>query len=367
MFTRSLPAGPGRVGNALLAPVLSVAAAKMGGVMTQRRLNRSLLARQGLLEPFDLPVPQVLERVGGLQAQYAPSMYIGLWSRMRSFSRDELTRALADRQVAQGTLLRGTIHLVAAADYWWFAAAVRDSLRAALQRELSAGAIQRRADRLRTALADRPLRQAEIDELVGRDARRWMNLFLDLVRVPPSGTWQRRRADVYADATAWLGPGEVSTAGAIDFLVRRYLAGFGPATRADIASWCGLPVRTVTAALQRLDHLVLEGPGGTTLVDLPGAPLPDPDHPVPVRFLPTWDATLLTHARRTQLLPEQHRPKIFSTKTPHSFPTVLVDGAVAGTWRYAGGRVELTEFDPLPPRVRRSVEEAAEVLAAFHR
>lgn len=341
----------------------------MDGVITQRQLNRSLLARQGLLEPFDPPVPQVLERVGGLQAQYAPSMYIGLWSRMRSLSRDDLTRALADRRVAQGTLLRGTIHLVAAGDYWWFAAAVRDSLRAAYRPngETSVGELQRRADRLRAALADRPLRQSEIDELVGRDARQWMNLLLDLVRVPPSGTWPRRRADVYADATAWLGPGEVSTAEATDFLVRRYLAGFGPATRADIASWAGLPVRTVTAALQRVEHVMLEGPGGTTLVDLPGAPLPDPDHPVPVRFLPTWDATLLAHARRTQLLPEQHRPKIFSTKTPHSFPTFLVDGAVAGTWRYADGRVELTEFDPLPSRVRRAVEEAAETLAEFHR
>lgn len=339
-------------------------------MISQRQLNRSLLARQGLLEPYDASIPQVLERVGGLQAQYAPSMYIGLWSRLRTFSRGELTRALEAREVAQATLLRGTIHLVSAADYWLFSTAVRGSLRDSFDRiakgDPPAAAVERMAARLRAALADGPLRQAEIDELLGRQARRWMNSYVDLVRVPPSGTWERRRADLYADASGWLGPGRVSADDAVDALVRRYLGGFGPAPTADIASWAGLPVRTIAAALRRVDHVVLEGPGGSTLVDLPGASLPAADQPAPVRFLPTWDAVLLVHARRTQVLPERHRPKIFSTKTPHSFPTFLVDGAVAGTWRYADGRIELAEFEPLPGRVRRSVEEAAEGLAAFH-
>ena len=76
---------------------------------------------------------------------------------------------------------------------------------------------------------------------------------------------------------------------------------------------------------------------GKELVDLPRAPLPDPDTPAPVRFLPVWDATLLVHARRTQILPEEHRSRVFNVKTPQSVHTFLVDGQVAGTWRHERG------------------------------
>jgi hypothetical protein len=75
---------------------------------------------------------------------------------------------------------------------------------------------------------------------------------------------------------------------------------------------------------------------------------------------------LLVHARRTGLLPEEHRPRIFHTKAPQSFPTFLVDGAVAGTWRYASGAVELTPFGRLDAAARRELAAESERLAAFH-
>ncbi|HEY9377913.1 MAG TPA: winged helix DNA-binding domain-containing protein [Jiangellaceae bacterium] len=340
-------------------------------VLSQRELNRALLARQGLLEPVDDPLPQVLERVGGIQAQYAPAMYVGLWSRMASFERDDLTLALEKRSVVQGTLLRGTIHLVSREDYWPFAVAVRAELREwfvkVTKGDPSEAELDQAANKVRLALRDGPLRQTEIDELIGRPARAGINMVLDLVRIPPSGTWERRRADLHADAKGWLGPPNVSAKDAQVLLVRRYLGGFGPATQAEIANWAGLPVRTVVAALDRIDHVTYQAEDGSPLVDLPDRPLPDPTAPVPVRFLPTWDATLLVHARRARILPEEHRSKVFNTKTPHSVPTFLVDGSVAGTWRYEDGRVELTEFDRLSRRVRREAEQAAEALAAFHR
>jgi Winged helix DNA-binding domain len=47
-------------------------------------------------------------------------------------------------------------------------------------------------------------------------------------------------------------------------------------------------------------------------------------------------------------------------------PTFLVAGAVAGTWRYKGDRVELKPLEPLPRGVRRELEDEAAQLSAFH-
>lgn len=340
--------------------------------LTQRELNRALLARQMLLERASAPLPRVLERMGCLQAQYAPSMYIGLWSRVEGFERDQLTRALEKRTVVQGTLMRVTIHLVSARDYWPLAVSVRQSrrdwwLRSTSHRDhLSDRALVAAARRLRPRLADGPLRVKEIDELLGKEHSRAVGSWLDLVRVPPSGTWERRRADLVAASEDWLDPEEVDPEAALDHLVRRYLGGFGPATRADIASWTGLPLGAIGPALERLKLRRFRSDSGDELLDLPRAPLPDPDTPAPARFLPTFDATLLAHARRTGILPEEYRPLIFSTKNPQSVPTFLVDGVVAGAWRYEDGRVRLEPFGKLSRAARRELEEEGERLAPFH-
>ncbi len=331
--------------------------------LTQRELNRALLARQLLLERARTPLPKALERIGGIQAQYAPSMYIGLWSRLEGFTRDALTRALERRSVIQATLMRHTIHLVSKADYWPLALAVRDARRAHFQRAMrdapSPRAMAGAARRLRSAM-NGTISRKEIEALLGRPRASGIGLWIDLVRVPPSGTWERRRADLYAAAEDWVGPPGDGDAPA--HLVRRYLGGFGPASEKDVVSYTGLPLTEVRAVLGRLELRRCDG----GLLDLPRAPLPDPETPAPPRVLPTWDATLLVHARRTGVLPEEHRPKIFGIKTPHSFPTFLVDGQVAGTWRYEKGRIALQPFGRLDAADRRALDEEADRLAEFH-
>ena len=104
---------------------------------------------------------------------------------------------------------------------------------------------------------------------------------------------------------------------------------------------------------------------GKELLDLAGLPLPDADTPAPVRFLPVWDASLLVHARRTGILPEEHRSRIFNTKTPHSVDTFLVDGRVAGTWRNEDGRISLKPFAELPSRTMDELRDEADRLEAF--
>jgi hypothetical protein len=337
--------------------------------LTQRELNRALLARQLLLERARLPLPRVLERIGGIQNQYAPNGYIRLWSCVEGFRRADLTGALERRSVVQASLLRSTIHLVSKRDYWPFVVATREAQRdwwlrvtkpRPAERELEA-----RAEELAGLLAGGPRRQDDIAAIVGRS---WgiVGPWLDLVRVPPSGTWEQRRASLYQTAERWVGPEDARPEASLELLVRRYLGAFGPASRADLASWAGLRLGQVAPVLERMTLRRFRDEAGGELLDAPRAPLPDPDTPAPVRFLPTWDAVLLVHARRTQVLPECYRPLLFSTKTPQSFPTFLVDGAVAGTWKHENGRIELTPFERLDRSTMRELREEADALAALH-
>ena len=188
------------------------------------------------------------------------------------------------------------------------------------------------------------------------------------IRVPPSGTWERRRADLYAAAESRLGPppAELDEGDGIELLVRRYLGGFGPAARDEIANWAGLDPARLVPVLQRIPLRRFEGDDGAELIDLPRAPLPDPETPAPPRFLPTWDATLLVHARRTGILPEEHRPKVFNTRTPQSVPTFLIDGRVAGTWRYEKGKLKTEPFARLDTAARKALREESERLLELH-
>jgi hypothetical protein len=338
-------------------------------VLTQRELNRALLARQLLLTRAKTPIPKALERIAGIQAQYAPSMYVGLWSRIEGFGRDQLTRALERRSVVQGTLMRATIHLVSKGDYWPFAAGIRkDQLEWWLRvhgRGTDTAELKADARKVRRAMAGKTLGRVELEKVLGKRLG-LSGLALDLVRVPPSGTWERRRADFYALAVDWVGPEDSKPGEGVEHLVRRYLQGFGPARATEIADWAGLNVKTIRPVLERLSLRRFQDGQGNELVDLPRAPLPDPDTPAPVRFLPVWDATLLVHARRTQIVPEEYRPRVFNVKTPQSVNTFLVDGQVAGTWRYEKGRVNLEPFGRLSKTVRKELDEEAERLAAFH-
>lgn len=344
-------------------------------VLTTRDLNRALLARQLLLTRSRLPLTRVLEQIAGLQAQYAPSAYIGLWSRLDGFALANLTRALERRRAVQATLMRSTIHIVSARDYWLFADGIRRSReewwRRTHAKRLGAIDLEAAAVRVRAVLGDGTYHRDElVDVCRGFDPDNgtavWNGLTLDLVRAPPSGTWERRRADLFATAESWLGASPVDEPAGLGHLLRRYLAAFGPGTLTEAANWAGVDVTTLRPAAERLRLATYRDEEGKELLDLLRAPLPGADVDAPIRFLPTWDATLLVHARRTQILPERFRPLVFDVKTPHSLPTFTVDGAVAGKWRTERTRDRATlllePFEPLPRRILRAVVDEAERL-----
>jgi hypothetical protein len=361
------------------APVRSrlAAVAATTRTLSERQLNRALLARQHLLRRSAASLPAMLASVGCIQMQYAPSGYIGTWSRLAGTTRARVTRALERRQAVQATLLRSTIHLASAADFPVLFAATADARqevarRAARARRLEEVDYAALAERVADWFDDGPLERSQVlDRLAseGYGKEHWESLsqWLALLRVPPQGTWERRRAHLFASAPVELGdPGPADPDAAIALLVDRYLGGFGPASADDLASWSGVPVGAFDEVLDRLPlRRFMSGYDGAELLDLPRRPLPDASTPAPVRFLGTWDATLLVHARRTQILPDDLRDRVFHIRRPHSVNTVLVDGQVAGTWTIGRGGVVVEPFDGVPARYRDELEAERAALEAF--
>ena len=221
------------------------------------------------------------------------------------------------------------------------------------------------ADRLREALRDGPRTVKELGD-VAKGFIGSLGYWVDLVRVPPSGTWERRRADRLALAEEWVGPDDATEAEGLEHLVRSYLRGFGPATWKDIASWAGVGSSELKRGAANLALARYRDEQGGELIDLEGLAIEDEDAAVPVRFLPHWDANLLVHARRAAILPEEHRPRVFSTKNPFSVGTVLVDGRVVAAWSFKEGRIVVDPFEAIRARELRDVEREREALEAFH-
>ena len=341
-------------------------------VLTLRELNRATLARQLLLERKKIGVRPAIERLAGLQAQWPPSPYIGLWSRVTGFRREALEREVLNGQVVKPTVMRGTLHLVTAREYpmfWW---ALRDM--PTWYDDTHLAYAQKALKRMRK-LADRaPLVHKDAIALLmadgheEQDARRIFHAVrrrAHLLHTRESALWKGRPSAVFHPFPE---PAPMEVLAARTELVRRYLAAFGPATRADIADWSGLRVADFADALDALEPLRrFRDENGRELLDLPRAPLPHGDTPAPVRFLPKWDNTLLAHADRRRVLPEDLRKAVIA-KNGDVTQTFLVDGVVAGSWTAdRKGAIALVPFAPLPRAARREVEEEAARLEAWLR
>jgi hypothetical protein len=342
-------------------------------VLTLHELNRATLARQLLLERRTLSVPNAIERVACLQAQWPPAPYVGLWSRLAIFDRSTLERLLLRRSVVKATLMRSTLHLATARDYAVFATALRRLRDFGEDVVAHAEAV---APKLRELCLERPITFREAMEHIEREhghhgihARRvWYvaRRRAHLHHAPETARWTSRPE---ARFVAIDEPHGLDAGAARVELARRYLAAFGPASRVDLADWSGLRVGDFAETLDALEPLRrFQTEEGRELLDLPRAPLPPPDRPAPVRFLPKWDSVLLGHADRRRVLPEEYRKAVIG-KNGDVAQTFLVDGIVAGTWEveHARGRprLELTPFAPLPRAARSAVDEEGGRLVAW--
>lgn len=343
--------------------------------LSDRELNRATLARQLLLERARLDVPAAVHRVGALQAQRPRAPYVALAARLDGFEREDLSRALHDRTVVRATLMRETLHLVTASDYPHDAIAMAtyfrtlrpnhlpDGVDMARVVELAGHAVEALAEPLEGS-ALRPILAALEREIADDRVWRRVRTNAPILHVPGDEAHAFGQRNRFVAAAAWLGKLEAEEGEGVKRLVRRYLAAFGPASRADVAAFTGLAVAAIAPALEalapELERLI--GASGRELHDLRGAPRPSADTSAPLRLLGEWDNLLLGHADRTRIFDDATRRRVIR-KNGDVLPTILLDGMVAGTWwwrrRKDVATLEATPFVKLTKAAKDELESEA--------
>ena len=361
------PGAPGGVAGA--APILS-----------NRALNRALLARQLLLQRHRLPAIEAIEHLVGQQAQEPMDPYYGLWSRLDGFQPEELGRLIAERAAVRAPLMRTTVHLVSARD----ALTLWPLHRALLERTLRStifgkGTVGVDAEELvavaRRLMEERPLTHTELGRLLherwpDRDPKHLayaVHYRAPLLQVPPRGVWGATKQATWTTIESWLGQ-PLEPDPSPDGVVLRYLAAFGPASTSDVRTWSGM-----TGLKEVLDRLrprlvTFRDERGRELFDLPEAPRPDPETPAPPRFLPQYDNLLLSHADRSRLVSEEFRLDL-ATANGVGPGTFLIDGFGRGTWRITTTKTTasllLGPFEPLSADARDALIDEGRRLLAF--
>ena len=220
--------------------------------------------------------------------------------------------------------------------------------------------------------AGKPRSKAEIEKLIesrlGRrnHPRAWWALrrFAPLHHAPTGGPWSFGSRSTYIAAATK--PARPSPEEGAQRLLLRYLEGFGPASAADFGQFTILRRPVVKQAIEALGSrvVVVEGPDGTTLYDVPGGSIPAEDSPAPPRLLPMWDNVLLAYADRSRVIPPDYR-RLLIHQNGDVLPSLLVDGYVAGVWRPVEGGIEATAFHKLADKDWNGLAAEARSLVAF--
>jgi hypothetical protein len=334
--------------------------------LTRPELTAALAARQGLIERHRLAPAEAIRHLTPLQGQHPPAPYLALAARLDGFTRADLEAAITAGAVVKTTIMRLTLHLAAAEDYPAYAQLTRQARMRAWRKQY-AHLDEERVTAELTAWFSEPRTNAEIRERVGAydgvTDEAWTPIIfarnlLPLIQLPPAGHWDdSRRAGFVVDPRPRPDSEDAAT-----LVLERYLGAFGPASLRDVAAWAGVAQCDFAAAWERLETVAYFDESGTELHDLPGAPLPPADTPLPPRLLAHWDQPLLAYADRERIIPPELKALGL---TLSGDPTVTVDGRVAASWSYEEGTLSIAPHVELPRAARKAIREEALRTARF--
>ncbi|HWM39935.1 MAG TPA: winged helix DNA-binding domain-containing protein [Streptomyces sp.] len=341
--------------------------------LTPRALGRALIARQLLAARTRMTALEAVEHLLGLQAQAPKPPYFGLWSRLDGFRAEELSTLLRERQAVRVSVMRGTVHLVSAADCLQLRALTRGLyerlLRSNYRKRLEGLDPWEVADAGLSLLRQQPRTARDLARLLGE---RWpghdpnalsqvARYLCDVVQIPPRGLWGASGQPTYATIESWLGR-PVSPEPGIEAVVLRYLGAFGPASVMDAQAWSGLTRLGEVVERLRPQLRVFRSESGRELFDLPEAPRPDPELPLPARFVAEYDNLILSHADRTRVIDDAARATIAS-RNGQVPGTILLDGMVRGMWKAEQPRKRVATLT-VTPFGRRLTTDEERALAA---
>ncbi|WP_432943286.1 winged helix DNA-binding domain-containing protein [Kribbella sp. CA-253562] len=332
-----------------------------GQVLDRRALNRATLARQLLLDRHRIPVVDAVHALAGLNAQSAKDPYIGLWARLTDFHPDELADLLHSKQVVRSCLMRYTQHLVTADDFQVFRPVLGPILarvqRSGWGKRTEGVDLDELVDLGTAALRGRTLTRPELGKKLQErwpdhqaTALGWTFQYLaPVVHPPPDGLWGRKGgATPFALAEDWLGVPPRAPDPAELILI--YLAAFGPASLRDIHAWSGLSRLGDVVDALRPRLVTFRTESGVELFDLPDAPRPDPETPVPVRFLPEYDNLMVGFHDRSRVMTKEQQARV--CVGAYIASTLLVDGFVHGMWKVeqvdGTAVLDVELFEPVP-------------------
>jgi hypothetical protein len=350
--------------------------------LSNRQLNRAVLARQLLLERASMKASAAIEHLVGLQAQAPLPPYVGLWTRLHNFSPEQLSDLLTTRKAVRVVLMRSTIHLVTARDCIAHYKTLEPVQHRLLFRGSPYGRNIQGLDLNALARYGRRLLEAQprtLGELRPLLAKRWprydghsmafaLRNLLPLVQIPPRGVWGQRGLPLLATAESFLRK-PMKASGNVQALVLRYLTAFGPASVRDAQAWSGLSGLSEVFEGLRKRLRTFRSEKGAELFDLPDALRPAADVAAPVRLLGEFDNVLLSYADRSRIVDDDHRRRI-GTLNGMIPGTILVDGRVAGIWKIertkaSAATLRIYGFRPLPPAARRDATAEGDALLRF--
>ncbi len=338
------------------------------------------LVAQHLTHRIHSSIADVVHHMTAMQAQDAAMVRWAVGIRLPGTTDAAVRQALDRGEIIRTHLLRPTWHLVAAADLRWLLALTAPHIRrrtATRHRDLEiTPAVEAKSLRIiADVIGSRgPLTREDLGEALQRSRivlsdNRLSHLLMlaELHALICSGPFRGKQATYALVDDRVPRCGSIGRAEACAALVRRYLAGHGPASVRDVVWWSGLSASDVQHAIEDLGGAVhAESIDGETYWSTD-------EHAIRLRrtavhLLPAFDEFIIAYADRSASLPAPIAKGVVSSNGIFR-AAISVDGSVVGLWTResakAGVHITMNILAGMKRPAKTALDAAAAAYASF--